>query len=461
MHVQFNIPNNNLTYRHMNQKVNFYGTAQRKTSYPYRKFQTGSTTTFSGYTDISNHNNKKINSRPSNFNNNNNNLSKISTTIPSLMSLDCFQKPSRRNYRTIQHAEQYKNRSTMFPYHIIDDNKNVNHLSISKNKFNGLILSDSMCKYVRSNQVSSDNMQVSISFESGCDCSRMLNFLEQQQKIIQNKMIKETDFLIFSLCTNDVANLGPDNAIQNCRFLIERTRQIFPQLKTIGWLTLSPRWKPSKLFNSLDIDKNYKRFNQLLKNLSNEMNFEIINANLQHQHMHQDGLHPSITSGRILIERALHRWLFKQKNSFSLSTLDKDENNHLPTPKNYNVHLNQNKNHYNRTKIYHQINQQQQQQDTTNNYLSLKKPQFKRNNYRNNININNNDNNNDKCNNYTINQQIPSKTLINHYPHFLRHKAEFERKISIPTDLESKKEDIFILSNIHYQTEYFKVEAEK
>ncbi|CAF1505867.1 unnamed protein product, partial [Rotaria sp. Silwood1] len=229
------------------------------------------------------------------------------------MSLDCFQQPSRRNCRTIQHAEQYKNRSAILPCHIIEVNQNEgNNLLISnknenKNKFNGLILSDSMY-----------------------------------------------------------------------------------------------------------IDKNYKKFNQLLKNLSNEMNFEIINANLQHQHMHQDGLHPSITS---------------------------DKNDHLPTNIDYSVQLNQNKNHYNKSKIYQQINQQQQQQDITNNLLSIKS-KIKKNNYRN--NINNNDNNN-ICNNYTINEQIPSKTLINQYPHFLRHKAQFERKTSIPTDLEkAEKWKIYI-----------------
>ncbi|CAF3593858.1 unnamed protein product [Rotaria socialis] len=41
------------------------------------------------------------------------------------------------------------------------------------------------------------------------------------------------------------------------------------------------------------------------------MNFEIINANLQQQHMHTDGLHPSITSGRILIEKSIYNLVLK------------------------------------------------------------------------------------------------------------------------------------------------------
>ncbi|CAF1491160.1 unnamed protein product, partial [Rotaria sordida] len=56
---------------------------------------------------------------------------------------------------------------------------------------------------------------------------------------------------------------------------------------------------------------------------------------------------------------------------------------------------------------------------------------------------------------------LPGKSLIPHYPHFLRHKQEFFRKIAIPIELDNKKEDIYHLSNIHYQTEYFKLECEK
>ncbi|CAF4778253.1 unnamed protein product, partial [Rotaria sp. Silwood2] len=76
MNLQFNIPNdNNNNYRthisenrpppktipsyiHLrphinnNKKPNLYNAGQRKNSHPYRKFQTGSTTTFSGYTNI-------------------------------------------------------------------------------------------------------------------------------------------------------------------------------------------------------------------------------------------------------------------------------------------------------------------------------------------------------------------------------------------------------------------------
>ncbi|CAF1490948.1 unnamed protein product, partial [Rotaria sordida] len=85
---------------------------------------------------------------------------------------------------------------------------------------------------------------------------------------------------------------SPDLAIQHCRILIERIRQLFPRLQPIGWLALPPRWKPSKLFNDLEINENNCKFNQHLQILSKEMNFEIIDAGLQQHHMHRDGLHP-------------------------------------------------------------------------------------------------------------------------------------------------------------------------
>ncbi|CAF4693587.1 unnamed protein product, partial [Rotaria magnacalcarata] len=60
----------------INTKPNLYGAAQRKHSYPYRKFQTGSTTTFSGYTNISNYHNKNNyrEQRQHNTNDNDNNM---------------------------------------------------------------------------------------------------------------------------------------------------------------------------------------------------------------------------------------------------------------------------------------------------------------------------------------------------------------------------------------------------
>ncbi|CAF3157517.1 unnamed protein product [Rotaria sp. Silwood2] len=125
----------------------------------------------------------------------------------------------------------------------------------------------------------------------------MSQFLEQQTKINGNDIF-EANVIVYSLCTNDVGNIGATAAIKQCRELINLTRELFPKLQEIGWIALSPRSKPSRLYNSEEIGIHYHHFNQLLAELGKEMNFDIIYANLQTQHLHIDGLHPSISSGR-------------------------------------------------------------------------------------------------------------------------------------------------------------------
>ncbi|CAF4876354.1 unnamed protein product, partial [Rotaria sp. Silwood1] len=310
-----------------------------------------------------------------------------------------------------------------------------------------------------------------------------------------------------------------DIAIERCRFLIQRTRQLFPQIKTIGWLALSPRTKPSRFYSSLDINQCYKKFNQLLYNLSNEMNFKVINANLQEQHMHQDGLHPSIESGRIIIERTLHSWFAQQKNLFPCtSTLDNHSNipfvtekttqhhnqtfksthiqrqqiytnNHQPGMQMYHKQQHNNNNHNNNNVYQQYYNRHNNNKTNHQHQINIKNNYAK--NYQHQRNINNNNNNRknnyydhsnikknhrqysnikDNNNNDENNFQYPSKKntnniqsniLIDHYPHFLRHRQEFYRKIEIPNELENKKEDIFHLTNIHFKAEYLRLEATK
>ncbi|CAF4548026.1 unnamed protein product, partial [Rotaria magnacalcarata] len=193
----------------------------------------------------------------------------------------------------------------------------------------------------------------------------------------------------------------------------------------------------------------------------------------------------------MLFERALYNWLFKKTKTFTLglnADNNKTKNNNdirLITNTNYNIH----------------------QQHRLNNDKIIKynqpptiKPKIQFYNNQNNNNKQNNNNNNDKLDyaqkpyqrkqqqqhqqqqqqkpqwqqeqqhNNQINNRYSFKpksnhasrnVLISNYPHFLRHKKEFFRKIIIPTELEKEKENIFLLSNLHYETEYFKSESEK
>ena len=198
-----NVNQSKSTYFHLRPQVinnsNYYD-RHRKKSYPYKKFQTGSTTTFSGYTNINvnEHNQNYLhqgNARNSNVtyskfrNNNYNDIPRNVNRYPSLMNNDNYQQPPRKNRRSLKQAEEYKYRTSLMNYQLQDHQKNENDYINKRNllssiKFNGLILSDSMCKYVRPDQVSSNDIQVKLSFESGCDCIRMRNFLEKKILII-------------------------------------------------------------------------------------------------------------------------------------------------------------------------------------------------------------------------------------------------------------------------------------
>ncbi|CAF3794493.1 unnamed protein product [Rotaria sordida] len=457
---------------HVNAKFNLCNATQRKHAPYYRKFQTGSTTTFSGYTNISNENrNSRLKQNiQNNYIHSNSKFNKNTTEnnpIPSLMSIYCFQQPPRKNRRSIQHAEHYKDRAPLIQPNYANKNDNFTPTS---NELQGIILSDSMCKYVRSEQV------------------------KQMQTEKNNKKIFEMDFLVFSLCTNDVANLGPELAIQKCHDLIQYVRRLFPKLKSIGWLALSPRWKPSKLFDSSQMNENNEKFNQLLKILSKQLNFEVIHTHLQHHHMHTDGLHPSIKSGRILIEKALKNWFTMHTQS---SSLNSNNNQYKITQQNQRQQQQQQqqiryKEQKQKTQHHHQLDYQQQRtkyqeqqkqqlqiyEDNNQQHYQQQKQrqkqkmqikyhhkQYETKQYqgyqRNNVTVDNNNQYRWSVNQKYETQHLPIKKLIPNYPHFLRHKEEFFRKIAIPVEFEKEKEKIFMLSNLHFQTEFLKLEADK
>ena len=265
----------------------------------------------------------------------------------------------------------------------------------------------------------------------------------------------------------------PIYLFKHCRSLIQRTRQLFPKMKAMGWLALSPRWKPSKSFNSVYINEMNRKFNELLITLSNEMNFDIIHANLQHQHMHQDGLHPSIQSGRILIEKAIYNWFTRQTKKISNLKNDKSlipsnmrpinpttDRNDIYNVNNHNAHYqNANYNNYNRNVNNRNVNNRNVKNQNVNNRNVYNQNDNNRNvnnrnvnnqndnnrnvNYRNANSYNRNVNINNKNINYNASKTTSSystgKTLIPKYPHFLRHKQEYFRKAEIPTELENKK----------------------
>ena len=281
----------------------------------------------------------------------------ISLHLWIMMHFNIHQKKHRR---TMAHPNQFQNRTTSS---IIYDTNNNNYyycihdknIKNNRKKFNGLILSDSMCQHVRIEKLNSKEIHVKLSYESGSTCCRMMQFLEQQAKINGNDIF-QANFIVYSLCTNDVANMGAVAAIKQCRELIKRARELFPTLKAIGWIALSPRYKPSRLHNAEEIGTYYHQLNQLLAELGKEMNFDIIYANLPPQHLYIDGLHALISSRRNLIENALLNW-FNKKNIITLNNpILNNNNNKSIQPSTTTTYTYTNKNRPYTLKFYHNNN---------------------------------------------------------------------------------------------------------
>ncbi|CAF5225705.1 unnamed protein product, partial [Rotaria magnacalcarata] len=122
------------TYQQLNQQVQrkpaLYGAGQRKYN-PFHKFQTGTTTTFNGYTNITGARQAIIPPRPAprrfipqqqqpsyqypqqqypqqNYNNyNNNHYNNNTNNLPALLNLNPSHLPPQQHTRSFQHAQQY------------------------------------------------------------------------------------------------------------------------------------------------------------------------------------------------------------------------------------------------------------------------------------------------------------------------------------------------------------------
>ncbi|CAF4106589.1 unnamed protein product [Adineta steineri] len=251
------------TYQHLTQQVQrkpaLYGAGQRKYN-NFHKFQTGTTTTFNGYTNYNGSNNINLpptpaprqylpptpfynnnnryqqqqnyhynrynNYRRPNFYNNNNYNNNIKN-LPSLLDINPFHLPSEHNTRSFHHAQQYhpnqqhhqhlprptsrtrfhilsqlpsqsrsRSRSPFRPPPIKprriyqqqqqnNNNKNnyrrppvpVPNINNNNNNFKGIILSDSMCSRVRTYALKNNYINIELSYESGCDIVKMINWL--------------------------------------------------------------------------------------------------------------------------------------------------------------------------------------------------------------------------------------------------------------------------------------------
>ncbi|CAF3568946.1 unnamed protein product, partial [Rotaria socialis] len=293
------------------------------------------------------------------YNDNNNNL-------PSLFDINPFHTPSRHNTRTYHQAQQYnpnqhqhhyprslsrtrfqvlsqlpsqsrsrsrsthrlpipppikprrtyqqqqKQQQSQYNRHIYQQRQQPTNTTTTTTTYNnrtlqGLIISDSMCSRIRTYTINKLPLyNVELSYESGCDIIKMINWLQtsEGQSTVGNK-----EFLVICLGTNDVGQYGVEVTLQRCSEFIRFIRQSFPGIRAIGWLALSPRWKPTRFVSAADIGGLHSLFNEHLQILSKQLDFDVVDARLGSLDMRvEDGLHPSNTTGKWKYEGALREW---------------------------------------------------------------------------------------------------------------------------------------------------------
>ncbi|CAM4985574.1 unnamed protein product [Rotaria socialis] len=164
-----------------------------------------------------------------------------------------------------------------------------------------------MCSRIRTYTINKLPLyNVELSYESGCDIIKMINWLQtsEGQSTVGNK-----EFLVICLGTNDVGQYGVEVTLQRCSEFIRFIRQSFPGIRAIGWLALSPRWKPTRFVSAADIGGLHSLFNEHLQILSKQLDFDVVDARLGSLDMRvEDGLHPSNTTGKWKYEGALREW---------------------------------------------------------------------------------------------------------------------------------------------------------
>ncbi|CAF4921323.1 unnamed protein product, partial [Rotaria sp. Silwood1] len=314
--------------------------------------------------------------------------------------------------------------------------KTISKTTTSKKLIHGIILSDSMASKCRMFKVNTpDVIHVELVAQSGCNCERMADWMASAEG---KAKLNGISVVLFSLGTNDLAQLGVDLTLKRCEWLIDYIRQTFPSIKTIGWMKLSPRTKSSRFFSGNEFLHLHREFNNRLYLLSKKINIDIIDAQLQIDDIRiEDGLHPTLSSGRQKFENAQRQWFARQAMYLS-TNIDEQHTKHttITTMNNNLINLTNSQ----------QQQQQQQPRTTTGQVQQLNSTQpFIVNHIK-----------SEKAFRHPC---LPSRQLIKFYPHKLKHPNQLFRDNPPPENID--KEKIFLIANLYYQYRHFEDETKK
>jgi hypothetical protein len=539
-------------------KPSLYGYNNRKFS-PFRRFQIGTTTTFNGYTNVETHNTRPPMPPPRQHRHTTPSRSYPAPPRPparlpptpspyyrvsSVFEPNTYQHPHRRDTRTYTHAQQFHpqqhqhrppsrnrfqllsrlpSRSPSPSYHRLTSpyrrhrqmpppikprrqqqqqqqqqqyyNNNGNSNKVYNNvKPKVLILSDSMLSRVRTYALRRFNSaDVDLSYQSGCDGIQMINWMQSQ---VGQETMSHFNHVILSLGTNDIDRYGVETAIKNCSQVINYLRSMHPNVRTIAWMALSPRWKPTRFISGGEIGQLHMQFNERLHSLAKQMNIEIINARLGIVDMREeDGLHPSMTTGRWKYEEAIRKWIAHKSNTDTprffnniFQQQQRQMHNDQPSPQRTS-RFHPDQQHY-----YNNITLPSYTEYTVDNNRRISSPSYRFGRQRlyshrvssyhssrqvhnpeRSVGLNNLNSNLNSTQPFIVTEErteiiknsnnirvdFPSRNLIKFYPHKLRTVDQFFRENEPPKELEKEKDKIYMAANMYFQMKHFEEESKK
>ena len=149
---------------------------------------------------------------------------------------------------------------------------------------------------------------VKLSFESGCNCEKMLTWLTS---IEGRDFMYGVSRLILILGTNDLHVVGAEGTFYRIKQTVESIRVLFPTVKIV-WQLLQWRTKPTRyLFTDFDVLQEIANCNRMLIDLAGALRFHTIDPALTRSHICGDNLHPT-SNGSRMIETCIRSFLEQQ-----------------------------------------------------------------------------------------------------------------------------------------------------
>jgi hypothetical protein len=168
-----------------------------------------------------------------------------------------------------------------------------------------VVAGSSMASHLIEHNLQTTKDIVKLTYESGCNCARMLNWLSSFEG---RQFMHRAGRLILILGTNDLHTVGAEETVHRVRETVESIRLLYPGIQII-WQLLQWRMKPTRYLScGTEVLREIAKCNMMLLELARRLNFQIVDPALTRHHICHDNLHPT-NSGSRLIENSIRSFL--------------------------------------------------------------------------------------------------------------------------------------------------------